>query len=110
MGKDRISYLLQQYSSGQATKEEVEEMLGLLHSEEGSAVLKDLIVHKNKEEEEDMVLPLRNWERMWFAIRSATLSPVRKGVLSLGWVRVAAAVIVIIMGATVYQLLHKTNM
>jgi len=110
MGKDRISYLLEQYSSGQATKEEVEEMLGQLHSEEGSALLKDLIVDKHNEEEEELALPLRNWERMWSAIRSATLSPARKGILSLVWVRAAAAVIVVLMSAAVYQFLHKTTM
>ena len=107
MGKDRISYLLQQYSSGRATKEEVGEMLGLLHSEEGSALLKDLIVDKNNEAEEEVVLPLRNWERMWSAIRSATSSPVRKGIVPLGWVRVAAAVMVVITGAAVYQFFHN---
>src|SRR5258708_11495474 len=109
MGKDRISYLLQQYSSGQATKEEVEEMLRLLQSEESPALLKDLILDKNNDEEEEIVLPLRNWDRMWYAIRSATLSPVRKRVLSLGWVRVAAAVIVVVTGAVAYRALHKSK-
>lgn len=109
MGKDRISYLLQQYSSGRATREEVEEMLGLLSSEENSALLKDLILDKKNDEEAEIVLPFRNWDRMWYAIRSATQSPVRKGVLSLGWVRVAAAVIVVVTGAATYRMFHKSN-
>ncbi|HWK04260.1 MAG TPA: FecR domain-containing protein [Puia sp.] len=109
MGKDRISYLLQQYSSGQATKGEVEELFGLLSSEESQVLLKDLILDQNDEEEAEIALPLRNWDRMWYAIRSAALSPARKGVFSLGWVRVAAAVIVVVTGAAVYLGLHKSN-
>lgn len=109
MGKERISYLLQQYSNGLATKEEVEEIFGLMRSEESSALLKDLILDKHNDEEEEMTLPLRNWDRMWHAIQSATLLPARKKVFSLGWVRVAAAVIIVVISGAAFRLFHKTN-
>ncbi|HTI11433.1 MAG TPA: FecR domain-containing protein [Puia sp.] len=109
MGKERISYLLQQYSSGRATKEEVEEMFGLMRSEESSALLKDLILDKHNDEEEEISLPSRNWDRMWHAVRSVTNLPARKKVFSLGWGRVAAAVLIVVMSGVAYRILHKTN-
>src|ERR1700737_2470484 len=109
MGKDRISYLLQQYGSGQATKEEVEELFGLMRSEEGEELLKSLILDKNNDEEEEIFLPLRNWDRMWYAVRSATLSPLRKKVLFPGWARVAAAAILVVMGVAAYRIFQKNK-
>lgn len=111
MGKDRISYLLQQYSNGRASREEVEEMFGLLQSEENETLLKHLILDKKNDEEEEISLPFRNWDRMWQRIRPAALSPVRQRTLSIGWVRVAAAVMLVVMGGVAYQFFsnRKTN-
>jgi len=107
MGKDRIFYLLQQYSSGRASKEEAEEMFGLLQSEENEVLLKDLILNKKNDEEEEILLPLRNWDRMWYRIKSSSFSPTRRRVLSIGAVRVAAAVMLVVLGGVAYQFFTK---
>lgn len=109
MSKDRLSYLLEQYSSGLATREEVAELFGLMRSEESQALLRDLILDEHNDEEEPMTLPLRNWDVMWQEIRSAALQPARKSVFTLTWVRVAAAVMVVALGGFAYRVFHKTN-
>ncbi len=107
MGKDRIFYLLQQYSSGRASKEEVAEMFGLLQSEENEALLKDFILDKSDETEEVIFLPQRNWDRMWHRIKPAGPFSARRRTLFPGWVRVAAAVMLVVIGGVAYQLFSK---
>jgi transmembrane sensor len=46
MGKDRILYLLNQYTDNKASREEVEELFSALQSNEGEEVLKDMIIRE----------------------------------------------------------------
>jgi transmembrane sensor len=107
MGKDRIFYLLQQYSSNRASKEEVEEMFGLLVSAQNAEVLKSLIVHEGKDGEREISLPPGDWDRIWSAIRSEAILPARKRVFSMGWMRVAAAAILLVTGSATYLVFSK---
>jgi len=108
MNKDRLYYLLEQYSEGKASGDEVEEMFSLLKSSEGEELFKDFIAVIERKKDNDISLHQQDWNRMWDVIQS-TAAGSRASVFSLTRVKMAAAVLVFIIAGIVVFFIGKKN-
>lgn len=73
--------------------------MGSIRSEE---VLKELIATSWVGGEQEMPLAQQDTDRMWSVIQSVTGERRRRRVLSMSWMRAAAAVLILIISGTVY--------
>jgi len=107
MTKERVHYLLQQYAANKATKEEAEEIFVLLQQVENEEVLKALITDARNNAEPEIPVTEEEWGSMWNAIAAATFrkSPAKQ--FSLAWVRLAAAVILLVAGSVVFFIVTR---
>jgi ferric-dicitrate binding protein FerR (iron transport regulator) len=112
MGQERIQYLLKRYADNEASEEEVEEMMALLHTSGGEEALKEKVVEIWNEREERTVSE-EDWNRMWSSIhqhmqaeRQQVLIDQRLGVKPMRrfgvWGRVAAALLLILGAGAAY--------
>lgn len=97
MDKGRISYLLQEYAAGRASKHEVEELFELLRSVEHEDVLHNLIIKEGTGNDPGIGLPQHKWDEMWMAISTAAAAHRPKRVRTMQWVSIAAAIVVIVV-------------
>lgn len=111
MKKERISYLLQQYESNLASREEAEELLEWMRSAGGKKVLKGLILNAGETEDKEISLSQQDWDRMWSGIASATIAGRKTRIYPLSLrMQVAAAVILLIMAGAAYQVFKKRDL
>ena len=96
MDKGRVSYLLQEYAAGRASKNEVEELFELLRSVDHEDVLHNLIIQEGANNDPGIGLPQHKWDEMWMAISTATATRRQKRVSPMQWVSIAAAILVIV--------------
>lgn len=96
MDKGRISYLLQAYAAGRASKNEVEELFELLRSVEHEDVLRNLIVQEGADNDPGISLPQHKWDEMWMAISTTAIGHRPKRVSTMQWMSIAAAILVIV--------------
>jgi len=96
MDKTRIQYLLHQYADNLASKEEMEEMFALLNEAENEDALKQAILESAEPYTTEIELPQQQWNKMWATIQSATTQkPRSQQIISMRWLRVAAAAVIL---------------
>jgi transmembrane sensor len=112
MHTERIQYLLQQYTTNQATRQEVEELFAYLKTPEGENALKNYILDTQKEAEPNLTSLQPDWDTLWLSIQSAASSaaPATK-VVRFTWMRIAAAVLVLVIAGSLWYYFStpKTN-
>jgi transmembrane sensor len=106
MDKNKIEYLLKRYGENKATKDEVNELFGLLKHAEGDEILKKLIVGAKEDQRLDRNISEEEWNRIWNTITDATTGG-RKNFFSMRWVRVAAAAAMLVVIVYSAYLLHN---
>ncbi len=95
MSETRIRYLLQQYSANKATVQEVEEMFALLQQMKDEEALKNLVLLAKNDTEQNTAITEEEWGKIWHAIAEATFRTPEVKWLNRGWLRAAAAVILL---------------
>src|SRR5579871_6487147 len=115
MGKDRTYYLLRLYRDNLATPAEVRELFRLLKSEEGQVALKELMA-------EDWQVSTGNvdgvvaghlaaagegpdWDAMLLTIKGAGMERQKGKRVSMGWMRAAAVVFLLLATGAVYRMM-----
>lgn len=110
MGKDRIYYLLQRYRDNLASTEEVRELFQRLETDEGQAGLKELLAEdwQGPDEREGVAhgaVEGVDWDTMLAEIRRSAVVAEKGKLVYLRKMRVAAALLLLIGGATLYRIL-----
>lgn len=105
MRKDRLFYLLQQYIDNQASGEEVQELFGLLPSEEGEEALKNMIIQEGLHADQLLKVdgPLPS-EDDWYSMQKKLMSLVRaerKSAPILSLLRMPRAAVLLLLCAGV---------
>jgi transmembrane sensor len=95
MSEIRIRYLLQQYSANKATVQEVEEMFALLQQMKDEEALTSFILLAKNDTEQNTAITEEEWGKIWNAISEATFRTPEVKRLNRGWLRAAAAVIIL---------------
>jgi transmembrane sensor len=106
MGKDRIIYLLKQYSNDKASREEVEEMFEWMRLAGSEEVLKSMIA-EDWLEEGNTVSGEGDWEKIWAVVRAGTVAGRRQRLFSMARVGVAAALALMLGGGVLYWVTGK---
>lgn len=106
MGKDRIIYLLRQYSNDKASREEVEEMFEWMRLAGSEEMLKSMIAEEWLEEG-DTVPGERDWEKIWAVVRAGTAADRRQRLFSMARAGVAAALVLMLGGGAIYWITGK---
>ncbi len=95
MRETSVRYLLQQFAAGKASTQEVEEMLALLQQATGEAELKKMVLEAKNEAEQHLTITEEEWGGMWNAIALATFRKPKVTLLTAGWARAAAVLLVV---------------
>jgi ferric-dicitrate binding protein FerR (iron transport regulator) len=90
----RVRILLRRFADDKASEDEIKEMLGLLHREEGDRILESFITEMRHETNHSTEHENVDWDNLWNKIHQSAIQP-RASVLSLKWVYRAAAIILI---------------
>ncbi len=97
MRETRVRYLLQQFATGKASAQEVEELLALLQQATGEEALKKMVLEAKNEAEQHLTITEEEWGGMWNAIALATFRKPKVVMFASVWAR-AAAVLVVAVG------------
>ena len=106
MGKDRIIYLLKQYSNDKASREEVEEMFEWMRLAGSEEMLKSMIAEEWLEEG-DTVSGEPDWEKIWAVVRAGTVEVRRPRLFTMARAGVAAALVLMLGGGALYWITGK---
>jgi len=109
MSKERIQYLLQLYAANKASREEVQELFEWLQQQEGENALKNFITDSATKEGSDTTLPESDWDRIWHSIESATIANAPAKIVRPFWLRIAAAVLLLVMAGSAWFYFSRTK-
>ncbi len=106
VNEERIRNLLNRYADNKASESEISEMLKGLEHQEGAAALESLMKELFEETGKKPSASNVNWEVLWSNVNKKTESPVRK----MLWMRIAAAVVFILISSMAgYYYLYNSD-
>ncbi|MBS1666734.1 MAG: FecR domain-containing protein [Bacteroidetes bacterium] len=108
MSKPRLKYLLLRYASNEASKQEVEEMLLLIKSSEGTDELRKFVANMMSDPEKVLPVSDSEWEKLWETIKSSE-RPYRQSFYSRSWLKYAASVVLLLGCAATFLIFKNRN-
>lgn len=107
MSEKRIYYLLDAYTNKSATAEEEQELFRLVTTTDSDAVLKNYIHHLTEKGSNEDFSEV-DWENIYRkVIQQAGKRKPRIGIRHIKWYRIAAAVLALLIGGSIYLLYNK---
>jgi transmembrane sensor len=107
MNRERIQYLLQQYAQNHATSVEVEELFEWLKTNEGDEALQQAILDARKSNETETNRSQQDWDNLWQAVQSATINTPEKKVRRMGWIQIAASLLLLVLAGSAWFIFSK---